>query len=390
MHHEQYPTITRMTQQTSINNHAAFIWSVAILQESSLRIGPLGPDARLATLLFPLALILLTTVIAFGVLRNAASRPSWRLLMTLSVIGALAVSPVAAYVVYLYYLAPAYIVASSLRPAVWILSCPYAFVLILYCIGHVVRSARHAEHIDLDLHPICEGCGYDLTYQPGDQRCPECGRAVRESLEPDVCRSDSTWERAGGMHAWVRAFMAVLFEPKRFYGAMRVRTGDETAVTFGRWNHVLLGVGGGCWVLFTFLTLLPKQLGPTLDELLVMAPAAGLATVLACWLGHRLGAALVVSLWMVRRCLPDYRWACKVIEYESAFLWVFCVFWGVLAAAGALDARLQTNLLGSFVMVGPMPLPLGLVVFLGGTVTLSVGWYWRYQIALRAIRWNNF
>ncbi|MCH7719770.1 MAG: hypothetical protein IH988_02100 [Planctomycetes bacterium] len=367
---------------------AAFLWSVAILNESTRL--PWEPNPWQATRLLPLMSVFFTIVIAIGVSRNAASRLTRALPVTLAVIGALVVSPVVTYLAYLYYLRPASLSTDSVLTAIGILSYACSVVLILYCIGHVFRSVRPKQFNDPNLPPTCEGCGYDLTHQPDDQRCPECGRSTRDSLDPNARRSDSTWERAGGIQGWIREFLGVLFRPAQFYSAMRVRTGDEAAVRFGRWNHVLLGVGGGCWVLFIIVTLLPELLGPSADEFFLIVTVAGLVTILVCWVGHRLGAALVVSVWMVRRSLPDFRWACKVIEYESAFLWAFCVFWGVLLATVALEERWGTNVLGKMVAVGPMPLPIGVVIFVGGTVALSVGWFWRYQIALRAIRWNNF
>jgi hypothetical protein len=68
-----------------------------------------------------------------------------------------------------------------------------------------------------------------------------------------------------------------------------------------------------------------------------------LAAAVGCWCGHRTIAAGVFTWWAVRKALPDGRWAAKVIAYESAFLWAFCTYWGVLITTFLLFGNWISN-----------------------------------------------
>lgn len=72
---------------------------------------------------------------------------------------------------------------------------------------------------------LCEGCGYIVSGLPEDSRCPECGKAIAESL-PGT-RTPPLWEREGA--GWWRRFWGttweVLVHPSRFYRAMPTRAG---------------------------------------------------------------------------------------------------------------------------------------------------------------------
>ncbi|MCZ6682146.1 MAG: hypothetical protein O7B26_03115 [Planctomycetota bacterium] len=53
--------------------------------------------------------------------------------------------------------------------------------------------------------PTCEWCGYDLTGTANDGRCPECGRAVRDSLGVHV-RAGAPWQcrnKSGLIVSWI-------------------------------------------------------------------------------------------------------------------------------------------------------------------------------------------
>jgi hypothetical protein len=104
------------------------------------------------------------------------------------------------------------------------------------------------------------------------------------------------------------------------------------------------------------------------------------------WLVHRTIAALVFTYWLTRRELPDYRWAARVIGYETVYLWVPCIFLGLLLISIIRYETWISKLLGlnTFFPAGEFG-----TVFLG-FVGLAGLWIWRYQSAYRAIRWSNF
>ncbi|MBN1513949.1 MAG: hypothetical protein JXB13_18170 [Phycisphaerae bacterium] len=77
-----------------------------------------------------------------------------------------------------------------------------------------------------DHPPLCEGCGYNLTHAPADGRCSECGRAVEESLGPNV-RRGSPWEHravVGCWAAWRQCAWEAMLRPAAFGRRLRLRT----------------------------------------------------------------------------------------------------------------------------------------------------------------------
>jgi len=73
--------------------------------------------------------------------------------------------------------------------------------------------------------PTCEFCGYNLTGTAAESRCPECGRAVIESLAPGV-RAGTPWERRkelGTLRTWWRCGADAVLRPGRFGRLIKVR-----------------------------------------------------------------------------------------------------------------------------------------------------------------------
>jgi hypothetical protein len=140
------------------------------------------------------------------------------------------------------------------------------------------------------------------------------------------------------------------------------------------------------WFLFSTVRM---RFGPDLAEVLAYAGVMMFWTPLCCWLGHRTIAAAVITWWLLREYLPDHAWAAKVMAYESAFLWTFCCFWGVLVSSFILWQNWITRLIG-LGFERALRAPTEIAVLLLGTAGLGVLWLWRYRIAGRAIRWSNF
>jgi hypothetical protein len=244
------------------------------------------------------------------------------------------------------------------------------------------------------LPPLCEGCGYDLTHQPAEGRCPECGRAIAASLVAEGSRPGSPWARRKTTAAWLATSYEVLVRPRAFYRCLRLRTPPVAERGFATRHYVRLGLGGALWG--SLMVAFVPEGGGTMSagELLELALVlCGLVAwgVLGCWIGHRTIGALVTSWWLARRALPDTAWVAKVMLYETAFLWVFCGFWGVL--------------IGSYVVVGPWlsllagatgrpffvwNIPIEVWAIMGGTLALAGLWLWRYSVAYQSVRWSNF
>ncbi len=238
-----------------------------------------------------------------------------------------------------------------------------------------------------EIRPLCEGCGYDLTHRPMDGLCSECGLSVDSSLQPLVRRPGSDWEKEPGPRSWMKSVVDLVVAPRRFYGRLRIRTPFDAVRRFYRSQWVLIGAGGGVW-----LTVALGKLHARTGELFLIPITGGLMVAFIGWGLHRLLAAVVMVDWIRRKALPDYSWARKVFAYESAYLWVFCLFNGLFFSAVVLNGHwltdLTTHWLGHRLYVFGMP-PEPFAILLGNALLCCL-WVWRYYIALAAIRWSNY
>lgn len=247
------------------------------------------------------------------------------------------------------------------------------------------------------LPSLCEDCGYDLTHQPAEGRCPECGLAIEASLIVERSRPGSAWAQRKTAASWLTTSRDVLRRPRAFYRRLRLRTPLAAEAGFAVRHYVWLACGGALWggSMVVFFSTGPV---PAREELNVALVSCGLVLsgVFGCWLGQRTIAALVTSWWLARRALPDTAWAAKIIVYETTFLWVFCAFWGVLIGSYAAYGAWLSQLIGSANLVGYLGLffilgmPIEAWAVAAGTLALGVLWLWRYSVAYRAIRWSNF
>lgn len=317
-----------------------------------------------------------------------------------------------------------------------------------------VRKAMSAasESGGPEIPPRCEGCGYDLSHQPASGLCSECSESIARSLTPGVRRPGVRWEREPrDFSAWCSSTMQVLFAPSRFYGRMAVRSGQESAYLFSLLQFRYLGFVAALWVASMFVvmnliemmsveSLMDVAFGACVCAASVLALAQGtplgrfqppktwhgayflvpvflaiamsrasadwthsnardallvpllfgLLAPMGCWMGHRLGAFLVMGFAIRARTLADFRWAEKIICYESAYLWIYCICWGVLATSMMIFGPWMSRLHGFDELRRLTGLPAEPASILATTAFLSLIWIVRYRIALRAVRWNNF
>ena len=257
---------------------------------------------------------------------------------------------------------------------------------LFWWIGRAVQVVAEASNAP-ELPPVCEGCGYDLTHQPADRLCPECGASVDLSLSMGAKRRGCAWERRKSLGSALATAKNVLLRPRRFYAELKLRTPLRPARTYCCCNYAAMSIGAMIWIAL-LETLVPSGLGGSSNGVLFAVGMFAVWTPAVCWIGHRLGAAVVMSWWAVRGELPDYRWFAKVLAYESVYLWVYCTFWGVLVTSISLFDAWVGGLLGR--RFGALGLPVELIALIWGTIALSVLWWLRYAVALRAIRWSNF
>jgi hypothetical protein len=95
-----------------------------------------------------------------------------------------------------------------------------------------VGAIRGSTHVDQP--PLCEACGYNLTGASMEDRCPECGDPVINSLGPDS-RPGPMWERrceVGALKAWWRCSIDSVFRSRWFGRQVRVSTTNTSHRSF--------------------------------------------------------------------------------------------------------------------------------------------------------------
>ena len=191
------------------------------------------------------------------------------------------------------------------------------------------------------------------------------------------------------MRAWWLATWQIVFTPGRFYRRLRMRGRAGRDQAFASWTYRAIVAGALLWVLAVAVYDSRNPLRPDWLMLVSICSFFSVAAAIGCWIGHRIIAAAVFTWWALRSPLPDGRWAAKVIAYESAFLWVFCTFWGLLVTSFMLfDEWISRSLAPHARWFLLAPAEFWVVVL--GTCGLGAVWLWRYRIAYRAIRWSNF
>jgi hypothetical protein len=249
--------------------------------------------------------------------------------------------------------------------------------------------------------PRCEGCGYNLAHQPADQRCPECGLPLADSLDRARSRPDSPWAQRRSSCGYVTSAWQLVWQPRRFYRTLGLRGPDSAAARFAAWTFVRVFEGAVLWLLVcallesfrapysfaSFVVGSPPRLAVFANILMGFIGIFLISTTLV-WLGHRVLAAIAATIWLLRGGLHDFHWGAQVIMYESAFLWVYCAFWGTLISSFMIGDNWISRWLG-LSMFGFFGVPVELGVLLGGTLVLAGVSLWRYQIAYNAIRWAN-
>jgi hypothetical protein len=249
-------------------------------------------------------------------------------------------------------------------------------ILLLFWIGRAVGAVGNPGP---ELPPVCEECGYNLTHQPADRRCPECGFPIDMSLSPGALRRGSAWERSAGVFTWVQSSFDVVISPRALYRSIRLRENRKWPHAFACWHYALIGCAQAAFMLLT-MGLFGGFAGPGVYEMALVLAYVGMSTGLFAWAVHRTGTAIVATWWLVRGSLPDLGWADQVATYESAYLWM----------PFACSLALLSTVTYSFSRSIPLPVkllvPFLLLVLLG----LALAWLWRYSVAARAVRWSNF
>lgn len=269
-----------------------------------------------------------------------------------------------------------------------------------FWLARAARGARGSE-TPAQIPPRCEACGYDLTHVPDSGICPECGVDVTGFLTPQGGRCGTDYEnRWGWRHTadpWLRSTFKALFTPSRFYSQLQLRTPEEPARRFAAWHFAAVGCCAFIWSIILsyreithYRTLaISERFLHVATETLCLSIMVAMLTLVAAWLLHRFVAAVEYTHWLFTGSLADPRWARKIAAYEAVYLWPAGILTGLLITNFKEDLGwIPVRWLRPLTMFFGMPTEVSAFLLLIGLLALV--WMWRYQLAMRRIRYSNF
>ncbi len=278
----------------------------------------------------------------------------------------------------------------------WMWSC--AGALVWFAILPGTMRAAQLRPWTIGVEPRCEGCGYDLRFLCHETCCPECGTPITSSLASEQARPGTTWDSRGGAINWFLITVMLLFRPGRLYRTIKLQEPDGASSKFSRWQAPVLGCALSAAM--GILAWYQVRIGEGTFDVPGSSPGerasaaivlfVGVATTIAfwSWVYHRVLGAGVATYWMMRSSLRDSRWAAKVIDYESAFLWWVWIGNICIAEAVSWSPGRFTSLFGRPAYDLSIP-PEVLYAGLAMTLTTLI-WGVRYRWARIAVRWSNF
>ncbi len=254
----------------------------------------------------------------------------------------------------------------------------------LATISRAVRAACDANYA-ADPPPQCEGCGYDLTHRPESGVCPECGLSVDRSLEQGMGRRPAEFERDPSLVEGISTSVDALFSPAMFYRRLAMRMEPQRDANFRLRHHVTMFCCAIVWMVILISTSMHGSWG--WDETAGMIAGSLGATIAGWLLLHALGAVACL-VWVVKRTLPDLRRGVRVVNFEVVFLWLFCLFNGMMITSFIWFDDWIGVLLGTFNR--PTGLPHAVLAMFIPNVILMGYWFMRLLRNGRAVQWANY
>ncbi|MGB9625775.1 MAG: hypothetical protein ACPMAQ_13040, partial [Phycisphaerae bacterium] len=195
------------------------------------------------------------------------------------------------------------------------------------------------EAVPIARPPMCETCGYNLTAASMEGRCPECGKAVSESLGPDV-RPGTLWQRrreVGFAHAWWRCCGAPIVRPAWFGRQIRTGTADAAHRWFLLVHLVAIFVVAGAGIVLCYVAdTRNNPFKENVEMIWVVGPFAGYLTA-AFLLFFALAAAGLVG---VHGRIVCGRNLMSGTMQLAAYLSGYLLLWVLFAASSGITAFL--------------------------------------------------
>ncbi len=176
---------------------------------------------------------------------------------------------------------------------------------------------------------LCERCGYVVEGLPADGACPECGKAIAESL-PER-RVGTPWQRRQTRSSLVHTWIVTLLKPARTLDRMRA---DEPATWLRAWSFLasaaIIAVG-----LLVFLGLvLSVDDGKFLDGWFINAVISAL--VAGCFIHVCLYLLVFIEQYGIRMIARNRRYRLRS-DTCAAICSHGCVGWVIGALLGSIS-----------------------------------------------------
>ena len=134
-------------------------------------------------------------------------------------------------------------------------------VLLVWHLAVLIYAARREFRSDKEMpqphDPWCDDCGYNLIMATDAGRCPECGRAVAESLGAHT-RPETAWEKWPSIWNWriiAAQVNAVVRHPRKLFFSMSTLTGQAAAQKWHLISMVIVGLVGAMIVPAFYVSL---------------------------------------------------------------------------------------------------------------------------------------
>jgi hypothetical protein len=274
--------------------------------------------------------------------------------------------------------------AYAFYPVLQVLSAMAGIALGLRWVGLAAMGTRSLQGT-YETTLRCEQCGYDLRHLAESGRCTECGADLAISIEAGRARRPPPIETE--LSAWTvwSTTIAILRRPSTFYRALPMRTSEQAARRFAVCLYLAMGVGASVWL---WAALLLISGGPTGSRAVVFPIAAGTGVALAAWGMHRGIAALAIGGAYLFKLFPEPQHARKLVLYEAAYVWSFCLFNGLMLTTFMLwDNWITQHLLGGRY---PFHIPAEPLLVLTGNLLLVILGILRYRKIIPFVRFANF